>query len=215
MYKVYKHISPNGKIYIGITQQKVEYRWNHGKGYKNNQYFYRAIKKYGWDNFKHEILYCDLTKKEAEQMEIKLITKFKSNNNKYGYNIADGGNTNKNFHLSDEAKRKISESQRGKRNSMYGRTPWNKGLKTSEETKKKISLSEKGKKMSEEAKRKISEALKGGNSPLSKTVMNLDTGDIYPSLSIASEKTNISKMGICNVCNGKQKTAGGYKWKYE
>lgn len=33
-YTVYKHTSPSGKVYIGITCRKPEYRWNHGKGYK-------------------------------------------------------------------------------------------------------------------------------------------------------------------------------------
>lgn len=74
-YKVYCHISPNNKVYIGITQQEPKQRWQGGKGYKENQYFYRAIQKYGWDNFQHEILFENLTKQEAEKKEIELIKK--------------------------------------------------------------------------------------------------------------------------------------------
>lgn len=33
-YYVYKHIFPNGKVYIGITCKKPIYRWNNGNGYK-------------------------------------------------------------------------------------------------------------------------------------------------------------------------------------
>lgn len=56
-YCVYAHINKvNGKIYIGQTCRKPEYRWNDGKGYKECTYFYNAIEKYGWDNFDHEIL---------------------------------------------------------------------------------------------------------------------------------------------------------------
>ena len=33
-YTVYKHTSPSGKVYIGITCRKPKYRWNNGKGYK-------------------------------------------------------------------------------------------------------------------------------------------------------------------------------------
>ena len=63
-YTVYKHTSPSGKVYIGITKRKPEYRWNKGKGYRKDQLlFYRAIKKYGWDNFTHEILYTGLSEK--------------------------------------------------------------------------------------------------------------------------------------------------------
>ena len=56
-YVVYKHVSPSGKLYIGITSQKPELRWNYGRNYKENPYFYNAIQKYGWDSFQHEILY--------------------------------------------------------------------------------------------------------------------------------------------------------------
>lgn len=30
-YTVYKHTSPNGKVYIGITKLSVERRWQEGK----------------------------------------------------------------------------------------------------------------------------------------------------------------------------------------
>ena len=60
------HICPNNKKYIGITCQEPEKRWINGKGYKTNDYFFRAIQKYNWNNIKHEILFNNLTKKEAE-----------------------------------------------------------------------------------------------------------------------------------------------------
>ena len=46
-YTVYKHTSPSGKVYIGITCRKPKYRWNNGKGYKekDQRLFYNAIKK--------------------------------------------------------------------------------------------------------------------------------------------------------------------------
>lgn len=46
---------------------------------------------------------------------------------------------------------------------------------------------------------------------------NKDTGEllnVYMSLSIAEEETGIGSVSINNVCNHKQKTAGGYIWKY-
>lgn len=30
-FKVYKHVFPNGKIYIGITSRSLNQRWQHGK----------------------------------------------------------------------------------------------------------------------------------------------------------------------------------------
>ena len=73
-YCVYKHIFPNNKVYIGVTCRKPEYRWDNGNGYTNTQRkIYNAIQKYGWENVKHEILFENLTKEEAEQKEIELI----------------------------------------------------------------------------------------------------------------------------------------------
>ena len=89
-YIVYKHTSPSGKFYIGITGQDTERRWRRGgSGYKPRKdyscRFYNAILKYGWDNFKHEILYDNLTKEEAEKIERELIDKYDLTNPEYGY----------------------------------------------------------------------------------------------------------------------------------
>lgn len=91
-YSVYCHTNKiNGKKYIGITQRKPEKRWgSNGCNYKG-QVFYNAIQKYGWDNFEHEILYENLSKTDAENVEIELISKFKTRNEKFGYNVAIGG----------------------------------------------------------------------------------------------------------------------------
>lgn len=115
-YCVYKHTSPSGKIYIGITGMKPELRWANGKGYKEQKVFYRAIQKYGWDDIKHEILYTDLSEEKAKEKEIELIAYYKSNchrwnNPAYGYNSTDGGDLRESgFTLSENTKQKISNS---------------------------------------------------------------------------------------------------------
>lgn len=184
-WSVYKHTSPNGKVYIGVTCKKPEYRWTNGNGYKGNHHFYNAIQKYGWDNFTHEILYSNLEERQAGIMEISLIKYYNSTNSKFGYNVLTGGDiktgANNPFyqkHHSEESKLKMSKSHKG-------RPAYNKGIPLSEETKIKISESRKGEKncnfgkkmhpntkeailksiigvpKSEEHKRKISESLKG------------------------------------------------------
>lgn len=85
------HVSPSQKKYIGITKQNPKARWSNGNGYKGNCYFTYAIQKYGWNNFKHIILFEVDTLQEAKQKEIELIAKFQSDNRKYGYNITKGG----------------------------------------------------------------------------------------------------------------------------
>lgn len=152
-YIVYKHTSPSNKIYIGITSQpNPKRRWRGGCGYKSNEYFKKAIDKYGWNNFSHEILYQGLTKEDAEQKEIELISFYKSTNPLFGYNLDNGGNSNGKH--SESTKKKIGDANRGK-------TVWIKGKHRTEETKKKISESKMGSHLSDETKCKISEANKG------------------------------------------------------
>lgn len=91
MYCVYKHTGPTGKVYIGITKRKPEKRWNSGRGYESNRYFYRAIQKYGWESFEHEIIADGLTQVEASETERRLIAEYNSTNPEAGYNIEAGG----------------------------------------------------------------------------------------------------------------------------
>lgn len=174
-YKVYKHTFPNNKVYIGITKNNVSRRWINGNGY-NSQYVYRAIKKYGWENIKHEVLFENLTKEEAEQKEINLIAHYKSNQTQHGYNISGGGNhagimaettkeklrqINKGKILSENTKEKIREARSRQIISEETKQKLrakNLGKKLSEEHKKKISFSNTGKKRSEETKQKLRKA---------------------------------------------------------
>ena len=93
-YVVYKHTNKqNGLVYIGITAQKpFTLRWGPaGGGYRDQKIFYNAIKKYGWDNFDHEILEEGLSEEEAQEKEKYYISQFDSTNKLNGYNISKGG----------------------------------------------------------------------------------------------------------------------------
>lgn len=182
MYKVYKHTFPNNKVYIGITIQNPNERWLNGKGYHHNNYMINAIKKYGWENVKHEILFNDLTKEEAVQKEIELIAFYKSNQREYGYNIESGGNYAGS--VSEETKKKISlackgrklskeiieiiaNKNRGKKRSLetrekirqahIGRKGWHRSFEHNENMRKSLT----GKKRTPEQCKRISEAHKG------------------------------------------------------
>lgn len=90
-YCVYIHTNKvNGKKYVGITSQNPLERWRKGRGYKNSTKFYKAIDKYGWDGFSHEILLDGISQDEARAAEISLIRAFDTIRN--GYNISEGGN---------------------------------------------------------------------------------------------------------------------------
>ena len=187
-YTVYMHICPNNKKYIGITKNEVNYRWRNGHNYKNNTHFTRAIEKYGWGNIKHIILFQNLSKNEAERKEIELIKKYKTTNQKYGYNILKGGNASngltkemiekiaskkRNVPLSEEHKKKI-------KNSLIGR-------EMSEEWKKKISSSLKGKKKSSITIEKI-KLSKIGNIPWNKGKYNVYTKEQLKKISMGNKK---------------------------
>ena len=90
---IYCHTNKiNGKKYIGTTCKSPSHRWRgNGIGYCNNNHFYNAICKYGWNNFEHTILFCNLTKDDAYLIESKLIKQFNTTDQDYGYNISSGG----------------------------------------------------------------------------------------------------------------------------
>lgn len=176
-FTIYLLTSPNGKHYVGQTSQPIEERWKNGKGYKSCTALNRAIQKYGWENFKHEILAeCD-NQDEADYLEQKFILEYDCIVPN-GYNIDYGGNANK--VMGEETKRKIGEANRGKHRTdeekknmsekMKGKTPWNKGKigVYTDETRANMSASMKGRPsprkgvtLSEETRKKISEAKAG------------------------------------------------------
>lgn len=186
MYKVYRHTSPSGNVYIGITMRNdVRRRWERGNGYKTNVAFWNAIQKYGWDNIKHEILFEGLTKERACNLEITLIRHYK--NLGISYNISTGGDCGFNgivqtprtgWHHSPETCKKISEHNIGKKCPFKGQkrpksvgekvSRAKKGIATrgkgwhhSPETRSKISRAHIGIKPSSEARKRMSLAKKG------------------------------------------------------
>ncbi len=167
-YIVYKHTSPSGKVYIGITGQTTKQRWGcNGNGYKYCPYFWRAIQKYGWENIEHEILYEGLTEEEACEMEVKLIAEYNATDPAHGYNDLIGGTSGKHGRpYTEEQLRKMSEvskkrwedpeyrqrlsdahkgkilppEQRQKMSDAHkGQKQWNEGMKMPEEWSERIS----------------------------------------------------------------------------
>ena len=110
-YCVYVHTNKvNGKRYVGITSMLPEKRWANGHGYRSNVLFYRAIQKYGWESFKHSVLFDGLTREEAYAKEIELISTFKASNPRFGYNIDKGGNGSN--RITEETRKKLSDGIR-------------------------------------------------------------------------------------------------------
>ena len=154
-YSVYVHLFPNEKLYIGATRQNPIYRWRRGGGYRNCKVMNDAINEFGWDNIQHIILMDGLDQATAMIVEQVLIEKYKTRDQKYGYNTKNGG---QHFDAHSEefmsalrdrmtgntysVGRKMSESHRealSKANKGHHRPSTFKGKHHTEETKKLFS----------------------------------------------------------------------------
>lgn len=202
-YSVYMHVFPNNKIYIGITSNKVNRRWNNGLGYRKNILMFRAINKYGWNNIAHKILHENLSKDEAEEHEIMLIKKYKANNPQYGYNIDNGGNSI--GKLSESTIKKLSEYRKQFFNTEEGRAIQR------EKAKKRTPQP-----LSQKTKDKISVAnRKSHEHKIIRYSMDGEILGIYSSASEAERQLGIKKSDICRCAKGERKTCHKSIWRYE
>lgn len=168
-YCVYRHITPVGKIYVGVTMNPKRRFSRNGSGYKGCASFYSAILKYGWNNIEHEILETGLTSKEADDRELFYIKSYRSNEKDYGHNILAHGNVSMNK-ITDEIRAKMSKTRKGRKGAVWTdemrkalseKKKGCKGFIPSDETRKKISAALTGRPVSEETRKKISESQKG------------------------------------------------------
>lgn len=192
---VYCHINKiNNKMYIGITSKKnPQERWRYGNGYADTPHFGAAIQKYGWDNFEHEIIASNLTEDEACNFERLLIKELNLLDDRYGYNISEGGNRGCRF--------------KGERAPMYGKHH-------TEESKQKNREKHLGKtfNLSEEAKEKIHKAMLGNNNGFKTKVCCVETGIIYESAAEAGRQTNTDSSAIIKCTKGKLHKTNNFHW---
>lgn len=235
-YYIYVHINKlNFKSYIGVTRLNPTLRWGKdGYGYRL-QLFGRAINKYSWNGFYHEILYSNLTKLEAETLEYTLIKKLHTTDKKYGYNIDNGGNSKGKVGIITKQKMSNNISKRINQYTLDGKyintykgakeammiTGVNKCSISMVCNKKRSSAGEylwcfeddipnldsvnKKKILNRKEKKLIQYDLNG-------VVLNQ-----YNSLTEASKSIDgtINHIGnISSCCNGKQKTSYGCIWRY-
>lgn len=238
-YKVYIHTNKaNGMMYIGITQQDIETRWQGGNGYRKQSHFWRAIKKYGWDGFTHEVVASGLTKTQACDLEQELIEKYKTKDNRFGYNKSTGGESGARGVEKTEAQRTAASNALKKRwedpefkkkvlqynlvranspEAIKKRAESNRGRVVSDETRKLMSEHRKGKRrgaFTEEHKKHMRENHAGGAKPVA--VMCVETRKIFSCINDAARETGVDKKQISGCCRHTPhyNTAGGYHWEY-
>jgi group I intron endonuclease len=133
----------------------------------------------------------------------------------------------------EETRRKLSEATCGNNNPFYGKTHSAESLKKmrlarlnmldetrqkyrdaalrrppdSEETRRRKSESHIGKKHDETTRRKMGNAHK-------RTVICVETGQVFEAVQSAALQIGVDRHSISACCSGKNKTCGGYHWKY-
>jgi group I intron endonuclease len=230
-YQIYCTINNlNNKIYIGQHKTNSFKKKNYlGSGIHLN----RAIKKYGSENFSKNILEVCETKEQADWYEKRYISFYRLGG-KAEYNIADGGQGG---NLGEIVNKKLSDCQKGEKAYWYGKSmpeetkkkisEAEKGKKRrpkTEQEKLNISIAVKKAMENDDVKLKCKE---GGYThrgrhqtkewkekrlaKISKKVFNIDTGEVFNSISSAGQKYG---GRIADCCNGKTKVTNNYHWKY-
>lgn len=177
----------NNKIYIGVTRFDLNKRINEHIKLSRKKLpryiFHKAIKKYGIENFKFEVIDTYENINSRDEKEILYIKQYNSFYvTGHGYNMTIGGDGSRGHKLSDESIQKIRDARKNQIFSEETRKLWsmnrkgkklNHGLKVSkailekgshkksEETKNKIRMSLTGRKNTIEYKQKISMLFKG------------------------------------------------------
>lgn len=102
----------NNKKYIGLTVQFKRRMASHKNSKHLKTYLSHAIKKYGWDNFKQEILIDNVPEEDLSSLEISYIELHDSTNPKKGYNLTKGGEGVTGWIPTNETKKKMSMSSK-------------------------------------------------------------------------------------------------------
>jgi group I intron endonuclease len=227
----------NGKKYIGQTILRVEDRWQEHKNHSRiyDYPIYRAMRKYGVESFCLEIVDSAKTRDELDQKErswIKSMQTLLPN----GYNAIDGP-PGKSTGVSEVTRKMLSDKMK----ERWLREDYREKMKVStvgvchgirtEAQKKRMSDAKRGKKLSEANKRNIGEASKllwqnpeyaekaiagfmKSNQRKARKVVNLDTGDIYPSTNEAARLLGSFQANVQQCCQGKRARVCGYRLGY-
>lgn len=204
IYKIENLI--NGKKYIGKTElPDPQDRWYEHKKAATRQHeqtraLYRALNKYGIDNFLFEVIESDVSVEELANREIFWIDYYNSYHE--GYNETLGGDGCSYLCLPEDEICKYYLQ----RKSIHATADY---FGHDFLTIKKVLIKNGIHFYTPQEIQKLTAC---------KAVMQLDKETeeiikVFPSIQAAENATGNSKH-ISQVCNGKRKSAAGYKWKY-
>ena len=188
----------NGKRYLG--QRKYSNGWKSylgsGVALKN------AIKKYGKDNFKREIIIEAETAKELNQLEYELSIEYDVVNSDDWYNLCYGGGATNGYVFSEESKQKMSEKAKdrfaGEKNPMYGVH-----RKHTEEEKQHLHDINSGEKNPMYGRR-------GKDAPSARSVYIAELEKYFDTIKECAAFIGVAPSNVSAVLSGKRKTVHGY-----
>ena len=199
MYCLYTHIRKSDNIifYIGIGNDKRPYIKGTRSGFWKNE-----VKKH---DYNIEILTNNLTWENAQEAEIQLIKLYGRRDLGLGdlVNMADGGDGSPGTIVSNETKKKLSISMKGKnsgsKNGMYG-------------LKGDLDFRKLNPRKGKDNHFYNSEINKGGNNPNAKKVINIQTKEIWDCASNCAEQNNIKKSTLIAWLSGQNKNKSDFRY---
>ena len=208
-FTIYRHITPDGKSYIGCTSNTIKQRWN--VGYKHCPLFRAVYEQYGWDGMQHETLATVSDESEAYKIEQEMITKYQSNNPDFGYNISMGGKaTYAGLKHTDETKDKIRKANTGAVFTKEHCENLSKALKGNMVGEKNPMY---GKPKSAETIQRQYDSHRHEMKPVVQLDLDGNVLNTFFSIHEAARRTGISRSCICN-CLRSQRCSMGFRWKY-
>lgn len=210
---VYKIIClSNNKIYIGSSinlYARIKRHVNDLKKQKHpSKHLQNAFNIYGIENFVAEIIeeFETISRNDLLLVEQKYLDEYKPYDRNIGFNTCINAKSPNQNKLSDETKRKISES--------------NKGRIVSEETRKNISLGRRGKSNNPESIEKMrltKTGVKQSEETIEKRAREYsfidENGVIYQGKNLKRfcDKYNLHRQNMRMVLKGKRKSHHGFK----
>lgn len=212
-WTIYKHTSPSGKSYIGLTSKDPEKRWLEGAGYNPKTKFGKAIIKYGWHNFTHEILETEIdtlaVAQEREKYYIKFFDSFKN-----GYNSTEGGDSvapdiiQKRKVVCYETQEVFDSTVAAGEKYQIEHSNISRACKTGIAAKGKHFL------YLEDWDTKWKPFDKRTNTSKTKAIICEETQQIFSSVREASRVMDITASLISRCCNGQLKSTHGYHFNF-
>lgn len=199
----------NGKVYIGksvdMHQRFIDYNGDIRKGKK--RFILDAIRKYGWDSFRLEIVEIYPTRKipndyllEREAFWIRFYSCAKRG---IGYNLCEYGRDRGGIPLTEEHKRKIRESNIGKKRTY------------SDEWRKNVAIAHakrRGEKFTQEHRKNMSLGRRDRLITYKIDPITQETVETFPSSSLAEQAIGVKRGSLCYAVKT-NKILCGFLWK--